>query len=176
MYYFTADEHYFHRNIIRFCGRPFSSVKEMNEEMIENHNRVVKDSSDNITIHAGDFSFGSTEQTKNIIKKLNGIHIFLHGSHDKWGAMRKRKQIWEKRIGKGKQMVVVCHYAMKTWHCSHWNSWHLFGHSHGGLNHEGKTMDVGVDTNNFKPYSFEEIKNIMKDKPNNFNFIKRKDK
>jgi calcineurin-like phosphoesterase family protein len=24
-----------------------------------------------------------------------------------------------------------------------------------------KSMDVGVDTNNFKPYSFAQIKNIM---------------
>ncbi len=52
-------------------------------------------------------------------------------------------------------------------------TYHLFGHSHGGMNNiaekHGKCMDVGVDTNDFYPYSLEEIEVIMKSRPKNFN-------
>ena len=31
MVFFTADTHFDHANIIRFCIRPFATVEEMNE-------------------------------------------------------------------------------------------------------------------------------------------------
>ena len=39
--YVTSDWHFFHRNIIRLCDRPFSSVEEMNETMLENINSIA---------------------------------------------------------------------------------------------------------------------------------------
>lgn len=74
-----------------------------------------------------------------------------------------------KEITIEKQRIVMSHFSMRVWNKSHHGSWMLYGHSHGtlpeynsGLNYY-KTMDVGVDTNSdFKPYSFEEIKEIMK--------------
>jgi calcineurin-like phosphoesterase family protein len=167
MYFFTADEHYFHKNIIRYSYRPFSSLKEMHEFFINNHNSVVTAS--DITIHAGDFSFANKERTEEeVIKNLNGSHLFVKGSHDRW---LDAPYIWEKNI-QG-HYIVVCHYAMRVWARSHYNSWQLYGHSHGRLQPEGKQWDVGVDNNHFFPLSFDRIIDIMKDRPNNFNFIKR---
>jgi calcineurin-like phosphoesterase family protein len=62
---------------------------------------------------------------------------------------------------------------MRTWHRSHYNAWLLYGHSHGRLPPIGKSWDVGVDNNNFTPISFEQVKDIMKARPDNPNLVKR---
>lgn len=168
MYFFTADEHFGHSNIIKYCKRPFANVKEMDEVIIEKFNDKV--CCNDITIHAGDFSFKSKTRVEEYIKQLQGYHIFLKGSHDRW-LKESGRWIWEKIIDR--QHITVCHYAMRTWSRSHYNSWQLFGHSHGELSPIGKQWDIGVDNNNFQPLSFQQIKSIMKYRPDNFNFIKK---
>ena len=173
-YFFTADEHYGHKNIIKYCNRPFSSAEEMDDLLIENHNSVV--SENDITIHAGDFSIRTNkdEVYQRYIEKLNGRHIFLRGSHDKWLPRHHDLSIFEKNI-EG-QHIVICHYALRVWSRSHYNSWQLYGHSHGKLAPQGKQWDVGVDNNNYFPVSFDQIQEIMSDRPDNFNLVKRKEK
>lgn len=41
-YWYTADLHIGHTNIIRYCNRPFSSVEEMNERLLQNLHAEVK--------------------------------------------------------------------------------------------------------------------------------------
>lgn len=170
-YFFTSDEHYFHKNIIRYCERPFTCVRDMHEQLINNHNDVV--SPEDTTIHAGDFSFGSKEITyKEVISKLNGKHIFLKGDHDKWLG-NTGSYMWLKYIDG--MHVCVSHYCMRTWWLSHYNSWNLFGHSHGKLKMDGlgKQHDIGTDNNKYHPLSFDQLKVIMSNKPNNFNYINK---
>lgn len=66
------------------------------------------------------------------------------------------------------QMICMSHYPARMWNNAAKGSWFLYGHCHGNLpEYEfapgklAKTMDVGVDTNDLKPYSFEELKKIM---------------
>lgn len=140
----------------------------MDEELIKRHNEVVRP--DDIVIHAGDFTLGSQQFAENIIKRLNGLHKFIRGSHDYWRGA-KHPTMWEKDIDG--QYVVVCHYAMRTWPRSHYNSWQLYGHSHGGLPSFGKSYDIGVDNNNFYPVSFEQLKIIMGGLEDNFNLVQK---
>tara|TARA_Y100000310_G_C20698531_1_gene827510 strand:+ start:6571 stop:6885 length:315 start_codon:yes stop_codon:yes gene_type:complete len=53
--YMTADSHFSHENIIKYCDRPFDSVEEMDRTLIDNWNAVVPE--DGVVIHAGDFAF-----------------------------------------------------------------------------------------------------------------------
>jgi len=71
-FFFTADEHYGHANIIKYCDRPFASVEEMDAEIINRHNNLVgrKD----VTIHAGDFTLAKKTSAENYIKRLKGTH------------------------------------------------------------------------------------------------------
>lgn len=171
MFWFTSDQHYNHKNVIRFCNRPFSSVEEMDDIMIQNHNSVVKPN--DVVINAGDFTLLKNKEKiyKDYINKLNGNQIFLKGSHDYWLPWNKSQQIWEKKFEQC--YVVVCHYAMRTWARSHYNSFHLYGHSHGKLEPIGKSWDIGVDNNGFFPVSLDQIISIMEKQPDNFNLVKR---
>lgn len=174
MYFFTADEHYGHRNIIEYCNRPFRHVDEMDQALIDRHNKVVgpKDT----VVHVGDFSMIHNRRLVEnaYIKRLNGSHVFIRGSHDYWldqdpieidtGQIR---DIWENKISlAGKNYcIVACHYAMRVWPRAHYGSWQVYGHSHGKLPGMGRQMDVGVDTNNFHPYSLEQIIERMRLQP-----------
>jgi calcineurin-like phosphoesterase family protein len=168
MHFFTADQHFNHANILRYANRPFDSVKEMNETIIKNHNKVVKRG--DVVIHAGDFCFGNNKTAQEFIKRLKGHHIFLEGNHDGW--MKSPKiQMWTKEFKKEGCFIVVSHYAMRTWENSHYNSWNLHGHSHGRLMPIGKQMDVGVDNTNFSPISLEDVIRIMKFRSDNLNLV-----
>jgi len=161
-YFFTSDEHYGHAAIIKHCNRPFENVEEMNAEIIRRHNEIV--GVNDITVHAGDFCWvrniaGATEY----IKKLKGNHIFIKGSHDKW-LPASAKYMWRKMI-EG-QLVVACHYAMRTWERACHGSWQVYGHSHGQLLPVGSQYDVGVDCNNFYPVSFDLLRTIIMENNN----------
>lgn len=170
MYWFTADEHFGHKNIIRYCNRPFSCLGEMHSEIIKRHNACVQH--DDTVVHLGDFSIQERKTTLALIAKLNGSHIFLGGkpiTHDKWIGQSQQSQI---RIFKlQERYIIACHYAMRIWPLSYYNSWHIYGHSYGRLNSSGKSYDVGVDCNNFTPVSFQQLSDIMFDKPDNPNLV-----
>lgn len=178
--FFTSDQHFNHNAIRVYCKRPFSTVEEMNDTMIENWNSIVKPTDE--VYHLGDFGFGSHENIKNLRNKLNGkIHLIL-GNHDIKGRLDKLF-IWEsvqhaKHIKGLDKPLYAVHYCPKVWYNSHYNSYAIYGHSHGGLNsyaeNEGKLLDVGVDTNNFKLYHLDEILKIMNTRPDNFNYIKNR--
>lgn len=170
MYFFTADEHYGHENIIRYCERPFEDVYEMNRALIIRHNEIVKPG--DTVIHAGDFTLSNKVFAYGIVEKLNGNHFFLNGSHDYWlKGRRDIAQIMDLTVDG--IFLVICHYAMRTWARSHYNSWQLYGHSHGKLPPIGKQHDIGVDNNDFYPVSFELLKEIMAARPDNPNLVKR---
>jgi len=182
MRFFTGDEHYFHTSklggIIKYSNRPFKDLRDMHEKLMSNHNEVVKEN--DIVIHAGDFSMKNVNMTIEIIKGLNGKHIFLKGSHDKVIEKISRKYpdlfeyvgyVYELMLH-NKYHITICHYCMRVWPRSHYNSWHLFAHSHCRLESEGKSHDIGVDCNNYYPLSEDQIIDIMNKKPDNPNYIK----
>lgn len=169
MYWFTADQHFGHANVIKYNNRPFKTVGDMDAELIRRFNSKV--GKGDCTVHAGDFCWKKNHKEAQVyIKQLNGTHIFVKGSHDRW-CNDKAPFMWRRMIDG--QFIVVCHYAMRVWERSHYNSWHLYAHSHGRLPPQGKSWDVGVDNNNYYPISFEELKKIMLDRPDNFNYINR---
>lgn len=77
--WFTSDTHFGHRNIIKFCNRPWNTVEEMDNALIENWNKVVKP--EDIVFHLGDFAFATNGRWKEIINSLNGHIYLIVGNH-----------------------------------------------------------------------------------------------
>ena len=168
-YFFTSDEHYGHANIIKYTNRPFASVEEMDEHLILQHNAVVglKDT----VVHAGDFCWGGWAEAEAYQKRLNGSHIFLKGSHDKWLKHQEHHEIWEASFND--VYLVVCHYPMVVWPRSHYNSIQCYGHTHKDLELPGKRIHIGVDGNGFTPLSLDEIRRKADELGDNPNLVRR---
>lgn len=187
---FTSDYHLFHLNIIlKLTKRSFKTVMEMNETIRDNHNKQFDN--DSIIFNLGDAVLVPkikkvpdptiVAQVEDFLKTFKGKIYYLQGNHER--QLHKIKKVWEEvpqlfevtiQDGSHKQLIVLCHYCLRVWNKSHFNSWHLHGHSHGSLEDDnGNSMkdhktsfslDVGVDTNNFCAYEYEDIKKIMSTK------------
>lgn len=163
MVWFTADCHFNHANIMKYCNRPFSSVEEMDETLIANWNARVQPSDDIYVL--GDFCWHDPSK---YVKRLNGrIHLIV-GNHDHEALGRRdlfKSVYFLHKIKVEGQPIVLCHYSMRTWDASHYGAWHLYGHTHSVLPPWGKSLDVGVDEFNYCPVSFNELKTIMATRP-----------
>ena len=148
----------------------------MDEEMIKRWNETVKKG--DTVFHLGDFGLGSVESLAKILERLNGDIRFLMGSHDSQ-LKELEKQGLAEILGfqftlnhEGKK-VTMNHCSMRVWPASHYNSWHLFSHSHNKLESFGKSFDVGVDGHSFYPWTWEQVCMRMDALPDNFNLVKR---
>ena len=163
MIFFTADLHLGHGNIIKYCNRPFNNVDEMDQTLIKNWNETVSDN--DVVYILGDFCF---KKYGYYIRQFNGHIIELQGDHDNF-----KNNNFLMNIKVGHTSITLCHWCMRVWRKSHYNSWHLYGHSHGNLSPIGKSWDVGVDNNDFRPLSFNDIEKIMSCRPDNPNLVKK---
>jgi len=173
MIYFTSDPHYFHKNVIKYEDRPFDSVEEMNETMINNWNSVV-DPKDTVYL-LGDFAFvNKRHEMEDIVKKLNGHIHWIRGNHDK--IKNVKGFAWEgsyKEVSHGGRKFVLSHYPFASWSRMHHGSINCHGHCHGNLPNLSQLIkkytgmdlrtpellrfDVGVDCFDFFPVSADKI-------------------
>lgn len=165
--FFTADTHFGHNAIIKLCNRPFTSVEEMDERLIQEWNKVVPASG--LVYHVGDFFFRTTpERASRIRRRLNGKIDLTLGNHDELALLLagyserpfESVQLY-KEIKVNKQTIILFHYGMRTWRHAQRGTWHLYGHSHNLLPAFGKSFDVGVDCWQYRPLSFEEVEAEM---------------
>lgn len=78
--WFTSDTHFGHKNILEYekVARPFATIEEMHEVMIDRWNSVV--AVNDIVYHLGDFCFG--RHWLAIAKRLKGKKKLVMGNHD----------------------------------------------------------------------------------------------
>lgn len=188
MIWFTSDTHFNHANIIKYCDRPFGSVREMDQQIVETFNKYVKP--DDTLYHLGDICFDRRKNwlhsARQYLSSINCDNIkIIWGNHDQKEARDSQRLLTlahyyycadflDTKING--QRITLCHYAMAIWNKSHRNAWHLYGHSHAGAEDyldkafpNRKSMDVGVDNayrllGEYRPFSFDEIKGIMNSK------------
>ncbi len=130
-------------------GRPFSSVEEMNEIMIERHNKRVG-KRDHV-IFIGDWCASDDEKfVKSMFNAMNGQKHLIPGNHYSkavlslpWATPVKDQWVIRQRsVGR---TFVLNHYASYSWDRMYHGSYLLYGHTHGRLRGHGRSIDVGVD-------------------------------
>lgn len=171
--WFTADTHFNHTNILEMESRPWDNITDMNLEIIEKWNEVVRPG--DVVYHLGDFAFPQNilgdegHDIEYLITQLHGSKFLIVGNHDrknwnKFGEIYKRMFVKVEDImyiKHHKQKIFLSHYSHRVWRASIHGSWHLYGHSHGNLSDHGKSFDVGVDVWNYYPINFEQVQEKM---------------
>ena len=172
MIYFTSDLHLGHKAIIHMQNRPFDSVDEMNEVLIDNINRIVMPN-DKIYF-LGDMAHHIPfEERDRLIKKIRCRNRYLIiGNHDLRGGDGEAGYdpalfIWMKQYTKESlsgNRIIMMHYPILSWDKMHGGSIMLHGHIHAGPEYNEKNIkdgirrfDVGVDANDYKPVSIDTI-------------------
>ena len=167
--YYTADQHFGHSNIIRFCDRPFENVAEMDETLINNWNNVVSDG--DIVYILGDLVFRSEKSASHYIDRLKGIKHLILGNHDhKWIKNCNLQKHFASvsyylEIKDGERRIALCHYPMLSWGGAARGALYIHAHIHNkkdGLTFEAlrqmdNALNAGVEINNYRPVTLEEL-------------------
>ena len=153
-YWFISDTHFNHKAILGFKDngghqqRPFATVEEMNEVMIENWNKVVKPQ-DKI-YHLGDVCMGAKTEIDGILSRLNGKKRLIFGNHD-CGKEKHLAPYFEKIHG-------VRHLNIKGFKCVlshvpiHESCLERFGVNVHGHIHSNELFPVQVSKKSYKMY------------------------
>ena len=182
--FFTGCTHFGYANIIKLAGRPFASVDEMNEVLIERWNSVVE--TGDIVYHLGDFSWKNPVPYWN---RLNGRKHLILGNHDDEARIRALNPSAVSvqnylMLKEGKHRFVLFHYPIDDWDGRWRGSIHLHAHTHSSAlknpntprgtisSHSGPNdsmpsnypaeltcnrFNVGVDATDFRPISLDDL-------------------
>jgi len=160
MIYYTSDTHFRHKAILKYDAPPFASLEEMEETIIKRWNARVRPT--DTVYHLGDFVWDRSGQVaQEILGRLNGKVHLIWGNHDS-NQVRKLED-WTSsqpylEIRDGEDFVVLSHYGHRVWNKGHYGSFHLYGHSHGSLPPQGRSIDVGVSCWDYRPVTLAEVK------------------
>jgi calcineurin-like phosphoesterase family protein len=138
--FFIGDPHFGHLNILKYDNRPFSSVAEMDAELIRRWNEVVSD--EDMVIILGDVSWYDDEKTAAILKQLKGRKVLVAGNHDRLGPLTKAEfhqvhnsylEIRDYETGK---QLVLSHYPIHLYNGQRRGAIMLYAHVHNGLDED----------------------------------------
>ena len=140
MNYFIADLHFNHSNCLAFDNRPFNTIEEHDQAIINNWNNAVGIDDDVYLL--GDISWGNATKTIEIFKQLNGRLHLIKGNHDhKLLKNRELQSLFveicdykELDIGDGK-LLILSHYPIPCFRNHYYGAYHLYGHVHTGFEH-----------------------------------------
>lgn len=181
--WFTSDQHFWHKNVITYCNRPWQTIEEMNEGLIKNWNEVVKET--DVVYILGDFSFSKPSKTNKILDQLNGTKRLIKGNHDhsitKWHcelAVQDHIFSLDMIFPEITKIVTLCHYPFAPIDADEdvrflerrptdYGQWLLHGHVHQTYKIRRKMINVGVDVWNYYPVNYDVILELITPAPLN---------
>lgn len=134
---FISDVHFGHANAIKYDSRPFGTVEEVDERMVELWNGFV-DRRDLVYI-LGDLSWHDAQKTATLVGRLNGRKVLVLGNHDdKIVKFQEVAGLFESVVPYAEisvpnnlgKVAVLSHYPIPFYNKVHYGSAHLYGHVH----------------------------------------------
>lgn len=176
MIWVTSDWHFNHDREFIWKARGFSSVEEMNNEIVRRHNVLIKPE-DTLYILGDVMLGGQNDSGLEYIRAVNGNKIIIAGNHD----TDRRREAYEKHLGIPVYDALRIRYDGYHFYLSHFPTLtanlekeslkqctlNLFGHTHQKNNfHEGRPFmyHVGIDSHNCYPVSLDQAILEMKEK------------
>jgi calcineurin-like phosphoesterase family protein len=164
MIYFISDTHFGHKGSLTWPKeRPFTTVEEMNETIINNWNNTV--SKEDTVYFLGDFAYKTSKSIiRKILNRLNGNIIFIKGNHD--GVVLKVNETLKRfppvydilKIEYEGIDFILCHYPLYSWQNKKRGSIHLHGHTHeNNPDIKGNIFNVSCENINYTPISIVDI-------------------
>ena len=137
MNYYISDLHLLHENVLQFDNRPFESLVQMQNIIVDKWNHKVTNG-DTVYI-LGDVSIrGKKEDLISIVATLKGRKILIKGNHDDVSDYRYQqlfqevvdyKEIHDSVDGQNYDLV-LCHYPIFSWKKMGRGTILLYGHTH----------------------------------------------
>ncbi|MCD8108572.1 MAG: metallophosphoesterase [Clostridiales bacterium] len=169
MVYFAADTHFGHANVIRFCGRPFETVDEMDRILVANWNSRVRNN-DTVYVLGDMFYRCDISRAEDILRQLKGQKKLIVGNHDhSWMSGLDVSRYFDEvslmlEGTDGQHVFTVCHYPLLSWRRQA-RAYMIHGHIHNDtkadffplLVERENALNAGVDINEFVPVTFEEL-------------------
>lgn len=164
--WFISDTHFFHENIIRYCGRPFKDAQFMNEYMINEWNKIVMP--EDKVYHLGDVACGYGGDDKklgDLLSRLNGKKRLIVGNHDniKSPALHRYFEKIELWVGQADWGFTAVHIPLPLNHLRGKNmNFCVHGHLHNKWEEDPHYINVCVENTMYRPCHIEEIFEKMK--------------
>lgn len=165
MVYYIGDTHFGDKRVMELAGRPYSSIEEMDSDIIRKWNQRVKDS-DTVCI-LGDFAFNDV--SAQIVEKLHGRKVLLLGNHDEVLSIETLHKFdcvkTIDTIDDSGRSVCLCHYPLLSYNRSVYGGYHVFGHIHNNPNDRAyylqaqlpNSFNCGADVIGFIPRTLDEL-------------------
>ena len=152
--WFTSDHHFGHKNIIKYCNRPFDSVEDMNRGLVSLWNETV--APEDTTYVIGDVFLCKTKLIRETINKLNGYKILIMGNHDKSPNVMKTlfdevHYKYNYNLPDGTPVVLQHHPNEERDYLQ------IHGHVHSGEPVQRNRINVCVDLHDYRPVSLQYI-------------------
>ena len=147
--FFTSDTHFGHRAVIDFCSRPFRSIEEMDEALVDSWNAVISPTDE--VWHLGDFCWFERRAAE-YFERLKGRKHLIIGNHD---HRKARRLPWASiqyahKMKCGGITIYLSHYPVVGFR----EDLHFHGHQHNRTPCRlPNQVDVGVDAWGMRPVS-----------------------
>jgi len=162
-FYFSSDWHLAHKNILEYDERPFNTIQQHDQAIINNVNKVCEPTS--LLFILGDLSMGKDiNYIESLLNQIQCKMVLIKGNHDKHlkdSFLKSHfidvRDYLELKSSKGK--FILSHFPFYSWDGSHRGTPHLYGHIHKNkANLNGKHFNVGIcNSQSYSPFSLEDI-------------------